>query len=92
MTLKAEPNSSVGSVADLGTGGSWFDQRLGQYSFRGLTIVIATGFVLPSLTHCCPLFRQWSYGKAASGLERILCGVLVEGTQEKLGKVHWLPR
>ena len=34
----AEPHSSVGSVADLRTGGRWFDPRLGQYSFRGLMI------------------------------------------------------
>ena len=38
-------HSSVGSVADLRTEGRWFDLRLGQYSFRGLTIVIATGFI-----------------------------------------------
>ena len=41
----AEPHSSVGSVADLKTGGRWFDPRLGQFSFSGLMIVIATGFV-----------------------------------------------
>ena len=35
----------VVSVADLRTGGRWFNARLGQYSFRGLTIVIATGFI-----------------------------------------------
>ena len=28
----AEPHSSVGSVADLRTGGRWFDSRFGQYS------------------------------------------------------------
>ena len=39
----AEPHSSVGSVADLRTG-RWFDPLLGQYSFRGLMIVNATGF------------------------------------------------
>ena len=44
-TRLAEPHSSVGSVADLRTGGRWFDPRLGQYSFRGLMIVIATGFI-----------------------------------------------
>ena len=41
----AEPHSSVGSVADLRTGGHWFDPRPGQYSFRGLMIVIVTGFI-----------------------------------------------
>ena len=34
-----------GSVGDLRTGGCWFNFRLGQYSFRGLMIVIATGFI-----------------------------------------------
>ena len=28
------PNSLVGSVPDLKTGGQWYDSRLGQYSFR----------------------------------------------------------
>ena len=41
----AEPHSSVGSIADLRTGGRWFDPCLDQYSFRGLMIVIATGFI-----------------------------------------------
>ena len=36
------PHSSVDSVADLRTGGHWFDPRLGHYSFRGMMIVIAT--------------------------------------------------
>ena len=40
--LKAKPLSSVGSIADLRTGGcSRFDPRLGQV----LMIVIATGFI-----------------------------------------------
>ena len=26
---------------------------------------------------CSPLFRRWSFGKAASGLERVLCVLLV---------------
>ena len=34
-----------GSVADLRTGGRRFDPLLGQYSFRGLMIIITTGFV-----------------------------------------------
>ena len=41
----AEPHSSVCSVADLRTGGHWFNPRLDQSSFRGLMIVIATGFI-----------------------------------------------
>ena len=37
--------SSVGFVADLRTGGRWFGPRLGQYTFLGLVIVIATGLI-----------------------------------------------
>ena len=46
------PDSSVSSVVDLRTGVHWFNPRLGQYSFRGLMIVIATGFIPLSLL-CC---------------------------------------
>ena len=35
-------------TSDLITGSSWFNPRLGKYSFRGLMIVIATGFILLS--------------------------------------------
>ena len=42
---KAEPHSSVGSVQDLRRGGRWFDPWLGQYYFRGLMIVTATGVI-----------------------------------------------
>ena len=38
-------DSSVGSVADLKPDGHWVDPLLGQYSFRGLMIVFATGFI-----------------------------------------------
>ena len=41
----AEPHSSVGSIADLTTVGGWFDPLLSQYSFGGLMVVIATGFI-----------------------------------------------
>ena len=59
--LVAEPHSSVGSVADLRTGGRWFDPRLGQYSFRGLMIVIATGFIPLSVVSTMFMreSRQW---------------------------------
>ena len=33
LTLYAEPHSSVGIVADLRTGGRWFDLRLDQFFF-----------------------------------------------------------
>ena len=65
ILLKAiMPHSPVGSMQDLRTGGPWFNPRLSQYSFQGLMIVIATGFVPLSP---CRLFRQWLCGKAASG-------------------------
>ena len=35
----AKPHSSVKGVADLRTGGPWFDPQLRQYSFQGLMIV-----------------------------------------------------
>ena len=78
----AEPHTSVGSVVDLRTGGRWFDPQLSKYSFRGLTLVIATGFIPLSplsvvLTMLC--------GKAARGLERILCKELVKRTPGKQG-------
>ena len=44
-----EPRSSVSGIADLRTGGRWFDPRLGQYSLQGLMIVIVTGFLPLSL-------------------------------------------
>ena len=49
QSLYSEPLSSVGSVVDLRTGCCWFDPRLGQYSFRGLMIFIATGFIAVSV-------------------------------------------
>ena len=41
----AESPSSVSSVQDLRRGGRRFGPRHGQYSFRGLMIVIATRFI-----------------------------------------------
>ena len=43
-----------------------------------MQLVIATGFI--------PLSRQWLCEKAASGLERILCGVPVKRTTGKHGR------
>ena len=61
--------------------GRWFDPWLGQYSLRGLMIGIATGFIPLSPL----LFQRWLCVKAAIGLERILCGVLVKRTPGKHG-------
>ena len=62
MKYLAAPHSSVCSVADLRTGGRWFDPRLGQYSFRRLVIVIVVGFIfLPKLSVVSIMWesRQW---------------------------------
>ena len=66
-----ELHCSVESVANLRTEDRWFDPRLGQYSFLGLMMVIATGFIPLS-----PL---------SVGLERKLCGVPFKRTQGKHG-------
>ena len=50
---------SVCSVADLRTGGHWFDPRLGQYSFRGFMIVIATGFIPLSTLSVVSTMFMW---------------------------------
>ena len=65
--LKAEPHSSMGSVADLRTGGRWFDPWIGQYSFQGLMIVIVTGFI--------PLALMWVVFEVTLLLEKwkLLC-------------------
>ena len=55
----AEPHSSVVSVADLRTGGRWFDTLLGQYFFRELMIVIATGFILLSPLSVVSAMVMW---------------------------------
>ena len=43
--VPAEPQISFSSVQDFRTGSGWFNPRLGQYSFQGLMMVIATGFI-----------------------------------------------
>ena len=55
----AEFHSSVGSVQDFRTGGRWFDPRLGQYSFRVLIIVIATGFIPLSALSIVSTIVMW---------------------------------
>ena len=55
----AESHSSVSTVADLITGGRWIDPQLGQYSFRGLMIVTATGFITLSLLYAVSTMIMW---------------------------------
>ena len=59
----AESHSSVGSVQDWRTGGRWFDPRLGQYSFRGLMIVIATEFIPLSPLSAVSAMVMWKSSK-----------------------------
>ena len=77
-----ETNGSVGSVQDLITGGRWFDLRLCKYSSRGLMIVIATRCIPLSLLSIVSTIVMW---EAASGLERILCAVMVKRNTRKHG-------
>ena len=57
--MDAEPHRSVGSTADLRTGDRWFDPGLSQYSFRGLMIVIWTGFFLLSPLSVISTMVMW---------------------------------
>ena len=50
-------------------------------------IVIVTGFIPPSLLSIVLTMVMWE--SHYSGMERILCGVLVKGTTGKHGYVHW---
>ena len=59
IEICADAYSSVGRVADLSIGGRWFDPRLGQYSFRGLMIVIVTGFIPLSLLSVISSMVMW---------------------------------
>ena len=47
------------SVEDLRKGGRWFDPQLGQYTFQGLMIVIATGLFPLSLLAMVSTIVTW---------------------------------
>ena len=53
--LEAEPHSPAGSISDMRTGGRWF-----EYSFGGLMIVIATGFIPLSLLSIVSIVAMWA--------------------------------
>ena len=55
----AKPHGSVGSIADLRSESRWFDTWLGQYSFQGLMIVIATAFIPLSLLSLVSTIVMW---------------------------------
>ena len=59
----AEQHRSVGGMRDLRTGVSWFDPRLGQYSLRGLMIVIAPGYIPLSLLYVASTMVIWESSK-----------------------------
>ena len=66
-----KPHSLAGNIADLRTGGRWFDPQLGQYSFRGLMIVIAIGFIALSLLPFVLTMVMWESGQWLG--KNILC-------------------
>ena len=51
--------SPIAQSVALRTGGCWFDPRLSQYSFQGLMIVIATGFISLSLLSIVSTMVIW---------------------------------
>ena len=59
MVINAEPHSLVSSIADFRTEGPWFDPGLCQCSFRGLMMVIATGFIPFSLLSIVLTIGRW---------------------------------
>ena len=73
-----ELHGSVSIAQDLITGGLWSDPRLSEDWWQSLQ---QDSFH----SYRYPLFRQWLYGKAARGLERILCRELVKRTLGKHG-------
>ena len=77
------PHSSVASVEDLRTGGCWFGPQAQPIFFSRIDnshLDRIHGSITPA--HC---FDDGCVGKAANGLERILCGVLFKRTSEKHG-------
>ena len=77
----AEPHSSVGSITDLRTV-RWFHPLLRQYPFRGLMIVIATGFIpLSPLSVVSSMVM-----KAASGLEKYCVENWLKELQETMDR------
>ena len=88
-TLDAEPHSSVGSVADLRTGGRWFDPQLDQYSFQELMIVIATISFLSTATRC---FDNGYVGNPPVAWREYCAGLWIKRYPGELGQVHWPPR
>ena len=83
--IHAEPHSPVGSFVDLRIGGPWFDPWLCQYSFRGLMIVIATGFINSPLTtvHC---FNNRYVGKQAMAWEEYCAEYWLKELQESMDR------
>ena len=78
--FRPSKSPTVGSIPDLRIGGPWFNHRLSQYSFQGLTIVIVTGFIPLSLLS---LVSAMLCGKTVSGLKTIVCRVLFKRTPGK---------
>ena len=78
----AKSHSSVCSVADLRTGGRRFDPRLGQYSFLGFMIFIATGFI----PNRCPFYRQMVMRESSEWLGKDI----VRSTGKKNSRKAWI--
>ena len=66
---------------DLRTGSCWFNPQLGQYSFQGLLIVIATGFI--PLTDC---FNNGYVGKQPVAWKEYCVEYRLKEPQESMDK------
>ena len=80
--VKAKTHSSVGRVPDFRTEGCWFHPQLGQYSFWGLMIVIATGFI--QLSVLCIVFTMVIWESS-----QWLGKNIVQSTGKLHGKLPW---
>ena len=77
----AQPHSSLGSVAELRTG-RCFDLWLTQFSFRGLMIIIVTGFIPLTFVRC---FNNGYVGKQPVACKKYVEYWLKE-LQESMGR------
>ena len=75
LVLKPERFRSVGMVVELRTQGCWLESPARPIFFFMIDDIQCDRMNFSQ--DGCPLFRRWLCGKAASGLERISCGIQV---------------
>ena len=83
LLIYRRAHRSVSNVKKLRIG-HWFNPRLGQCSFQGLMVVIATEFI--PLSHHCPLFQQRLCGKVASAWKECCDAYWLKVLQENMDR------